>query len=125
MSQKVLVVDDEEHVGEVISGMLTDLGYRVTVARSGPQALNLMKKRKKFDVVVLVDAPEDVRHERLVRHRGLLPDEAARLMAAQLPSGPKRARSDIVIDNDGTLEALRATAKSAWQRLLDLSRTRP
>jgi dephospho-CoA kinase len=78
-----------------------------------------------FDVVVLVDAPEEVRRERLVRDRGLLPDEADRLMAAQLPSGPKRAKSDIVIDNLGTLDALRATAEAVWKRLLDLSRTRP
>jgi dephospho-CoA kinase len=77
-----------------------------------------------FDVVVLVDAPADVRRERLVRDRGLLPDEADRLMAAQLPSGPKRAKSDIVIDNDGTLDALRAAAQTVWQRLLDLSKTR-
>jgi dephospho-CoA kinase len=74
-----------------------------------------------FDVIVLVDAPDDVRRERLVRHRGLLPDEADRLMAAQLPSGPKRARSHIVIDNTGSLEALRAAARDAWQRLLDLA----
>jgi dephospho-CoA kinase len=77
-----------------------------------------------FDVVVLVDAPADVRRERLVRDRGLLPDEADRLMAAQLPSGPKRAKSHFVIDNEGTLDALRAAAEATWQRLLDLSRTR-
>jgi two-component system cell cycle sensor histidine kinase/response regulator CckA len=51
--EHVLVVDDEEHVGEVIGGMLTDLGYRVTIAKSGPQALSLMKREKNFDVVVL------------------------------------------------------------------------
>jgi dephospho-CoA kinase len=74
-----------------------------------------------FDLIVLVDAPDDVRRERLIRHRGLLPDEADRLMAAQLPSGPKRARSHIVIDNAGSPEALRAAAADAWKRLLDLA----
>jgi dephospho-CoA kinase len=74
-----------------------------------------------FDVVVLVDAPPAVRRERLIRERGLLPDEADRLLAAQLPSGPKRARSHIVIDNEGSLDALRATADQAWERLLDLA----
>jgi dephospho-CoA kinase len=74
-----------------------------------------------FDVVVLVDAPEDVRRARLIRDRGLLPDEADRLLAAQLPSGPKRGRSHIVIDNAGSPEALRAAAAEAWQRLLDLA----
>jgi dephospho-CoA kinase len=78
-----------------------------------------------FDVVVLVDAPDAVRRERLVRDRGLLPEEADKLMAAQLPSGPKRARSDIVIDNDDTRDALRAAAERTWKHLLDLSRTRP
>jgi dephospho-CoA kinase len=77
-----------------------------------------------FDVVVLVDAPVAVRRERLVRGRGLLPDEVDRLFAAQLPSGPKRARSHIVIDNDGPLDALRAAADEAWDRLLDLAGTR-
>lgn len=74
-----------------------------------------------FDVVVLVDAPEDVRRARLIKDRGLLPDEADRLMAAQDPSGPKRARSDIVIDNVGSLDALRTAAEDAWGRLLDLT----
>jgi dephospho-CoA kinase len=76
-----------------------------------------------FDAVVLVDAPDAARHARLVRDRGLLPDEADRLMAAQLPAASKRARSDIVIDNDGTPEQLRERAFGAWQRLLDLART--
>lgn len=74
-----------------------------------------------FDVIVLVDAPDDVRRDRLIRGRGLLPDEADRLMAAQLPSGPKRARSHIVIDNAGSPDALRAAAANAWKRLLDLA----
>jgi dephospho-CoA kinase len=74
-----------------------------------------------FDVIVLVDAPDEIRRERLIRERGLLPDEADRLMAAQLPSGAKRARSHIVIDNTGSPEALRAAAHDAWRRLLDLA----
>lgn len=76
-----------------------------------------------FDAVVLVDAPPAVRRARLMRHRGLDAVEADRLIAAQLPSGPKRARSHVVIDNDGTLEQLRARAADAWQRLLDLPQT--
>jgi len=76
-----------------------------------------------FDAVVLVDAPDAERRARLLRDRGLLPDEADRLMAAQLPAATKRARSDIVIDNDGTPAQLRERAFGAWQRLLDLTRT--
>ena len=74
-----------------------------------------------FDVVVLVDAPDDVRRARLIEDRGLLPGEADRLMAAQAPSAPKRARSHIVIDNTGSLDELRAAAAETWRRLLDLA----
>jgi dephospho-CoA kinase len=71
-----------------------------------------------FDAVVLVDAPEAVRHARLIR-RGLSPADADRIMMAQLPSTGKRERSDYVIDNDGSIDALEHSAASVWQSLLD------
>lgn len=70
-----------------------------------------------FDVVVLVDAPEPIRHERLLTHRGLSPDEAGRMLRAQIPADLKRARADIIIDNAGTLDELDAAAHRAWQSL--------
>ena len=71
-----------------------------------------------FDVIVLVEAPESIRRERLVRDRGLDPDEAARIIAAQMPSELKRARADIVISNTGTRAALEARAEGVWRELL-------
>jgi dephospho-CoA kinase len=71
-----------------------------------------------FDRVVLVDAPEALRRERLIAHRHLSPDEADRMLRAQIPSEVKRARADIIIDNDGTLEALDRAARTAWDELL-------
>lgn len=70
-----------------------------------------------FDVTVLVDAPEALRRERLVRDRGLDPAEADRMIAAQLPSSEKRGRADLVIENDGSLDGLRAAATRAWREL--------
>lgn len=71
-----------------------------------------------FDAVVLVDAPEAIRRDRLVRLRALPEAEAEALIAAQLPSATKRARSTYVIRNDGTLEALEARARAVWDELL-------
>jgi dephospho-CoA kinase len=71
-----------------------------------------------FDVVVLVDAPVATRRRRLMERRGLTAAEADGLVGAQLPSDRKRSRSDIVIDNDGSLEALEAGARAAWERLV-------
>ena len=71
-----------------------------------------------FDAVVLVDAPEPVRRARLLSSRAWGEDEVDRMIRAQLPSAPKRARSDYVIDNDGDLAALERSATAVWQALL-------
>lgn len=70
-----------------------------------------------FDLVVLVDSPEGVRLERLVRERGLEAGEARRMVEAQMPSEEKRARADVIIENDGTLDALEARAEMVWEML--------
>jgi dephospho-CoA kinase len=70
-----------------------------------------------FDVVVLVDAPEPLRLRRLVQDRGLGIDEARRMIDAQMPSGEKRERADIVIENDRSREALDARARAVWAEL--------
>jgi len=74
-----------------------------------------------FDAVVLVDAPVPIRRDRLIRDRGLSAQEADDLIAAQLPSATKRARSDIVIENADTLDILLKRARHAWSALLDLA----
>ena len=70
-----------------------------------------------WDVVVLVDAPEETRRRRLVELRGYSDEEARDVIGAQLPSRLKRGKSHIIIDNDGSTEALEANAKAAWEAL--------
>lgn len=72
---------------------------------------------EEFDAIVLVDAPERVRLERLMRDRGLTEDEARRMIDAQMPSSQKRDRADYVIENEGTLEALERAAEEVWREL--------
>jgi dephospho-CoA kinase len=75
-----------------------------------------------WDVVVLVDAPEETRRRRLIELRGYTREEADDVIGAQLPSRLKRDQSDIVIDNDGREEALEARARQAWAALQDAAR---
>lgn len=70
-----------------------------------------------FDGVLLIDAPESVRLDRLVRTRGLTAAEARAMMAAQWPSEKKRAGATWVIDNDGSPEQLAAQVSGLWQIL--------
>jgi len=70
-----------------------------------------------FDVVVLVDAPEEARLVRLVGDRGMDPEEARRIIMSQMPSELKRARADYVIENTGTVAAVERRAREVWEEL--------
>ena len=74
-----------------------------------------------FDLVVLVDAPEASRHQRLIARRGLAPEAADRMMHSQQSALAKRAKSDYVIDNDGTLAQLKEKARAVWEELVKRS----
>jgi dephospho-CoA kinase len=70
-----------------------------------------------FDLVILIDAPEELRVARLMS-RGRMPiEEARRMLAAQMDPAVKRRGAQIVIDNDSTLEALRERVQVAWQQI--------
>lgn len=59
-----------------------------------------------FDLVITVEAEPETRVRRAVA-RGLGEDEARARIAAQASEGLRRGAADLVIDNDGSLEALR------------------
>jgi dephospho-CoA kinase len=71
-----------------------------------------------FDRVVLVEAPSARRREWLVERRGLSPDEADRMLSAQMASELKRDRSHFVIRNDSDLATLEHRARQVWDRLV-------
>jgi len=70
-----------------------------------------------FDAVILVDAPEALRRTRLRALRGLSNEEADRMLAAQMPAERKRARSQYVIENSGSLKELERAAKAVFAKL--------
>jgi dephospho-CoA kinase len=69
------------------------------------------------DRIVLVDAPEPVRRERLMRDRGLSAADADAAIAAQWPSARKRPLAQHVLDNDGTPAELLAQVDALWAAL--------
>ncbi|MFI5310116.1 MAG: dephospho-CoA kinase [Gemmatimonadales bacterium] len=69
------------------------------------------------DIVVLVDAPADMRLERLVRDRRMTREVAQAIIASQMPAEQKRARADFVIDNDGSREALEVRVAEVWSAI--------
>lgn len=72
---------------------------------------------KEFDAIILVHAADAVRLARLVATRGMSEGDARAVMASQGDAAAKRARADHVIENDGTLEALRSRVDAVWRLL--------
>jgi dephospho-CoA kinase len=52
-----------------------------------------------------------------VRDRGLAPEDADRMIAAQLPAARKRERADVVIENDASLAELEERAAEVWRAI--------
>ena len=70
-----------------------------------------------FDRIVLVDAPRELRFDRLVRERKLDHADAMEMITAQMPSELKRARANHVIDNTSTLQSLSRRVEEIWGEL--------
>ena len=62
------------------------------------------------DVVVVVDAPADVRRRRIMESRELTEEETVAVMEAQHPAEEKRRLADVVVRNAGTHEELAVRA---------------
>ena len=70
-----------------------------------------------FDVVVVVDAPEETRLARLLARRGMREDEARARIAAQAGRDQRLAAADVVLDNAGSLHDLGARVRALWEDL--------
>lgn len=69
------------------------------------------------DIVMVVVAPVETRIRRLVESRGVDEDDARRRIVNQVPDEVRRGHADIVIDNSGDEDALRAQVDRAWDTL--------
>ncbi|MFJ6522135.1 dephospho-CoA kinase [Streptomyces filamentosus] len=70
-----------------------------------------------YDLVVVVDASPATQLDRLVRLRGMAEQEAKARMAAQATRAARLEIADLVIDNDGPLEALEPQVRKVWEEL--------
>ena len=70
-----------------------------------------------FDQIWLVDVSEETQLSRLMNRNALNQEEAEKRIAAQLSLREKRKRADVLIDNNGSLEATRQQIRDALQKL--------
>lgn len=67
-----------------------------------------------FHLVIVVDAPDDVRIQRMVDLRGMTLEDARSRMAAQASQEARNSAADIVLENSGSREDLLAKVDDVW-----------
>lgn len=71
-----------------------------------------------FHLVVVVDAPDDVRLQRMVEFRRMSTEDALARMASQATRAERNDAADVVLDNSGTREELLAAVDALWEHRL-------
>jgi dephospho-CoA kinase len=74
-------------------------------------------RASEFDEVIVVHASAETRIDRLVRLRGMSPDEGQSRVASQASDEQRLAVADVVIDSDGTLERTYEQVDALWRNL--------
>ncbi|GAA4945163.1 dephospho-CoA kinase [Streptomonospora halophila] len=70
-----------------------------------------------YDVVVVVDVPEEEQVARVVRDRGMDEEQVRARIRAQATRERRRAKADVVVDNSGTPEELDRRVAEVWEHL--------
>lgn len=69
-----------------------------------------------FDVLVVVDAPAELRVQRLVEGRGLTAGDAWARLAAQADDEARLEAADVVLDGSGAVAELEVQVDAMWER---------
>lgn len=86
-----------------------------------PLLIESKEPRRRADRVLVVDAPEEVQVSRVAARSGLSEAEVRNIMAAQASRVERRAAADDVIQNGGTLDALREQVRALHARYVKIS----
>lgn len=119
------IVFQDPSAREVLNGIIHPLvraSAAATLATAGPgdivvQDIPLLVETGQgsgFHLVVVVDAPDDVRIQRMVELRGMTSQDARSRMAAQATRAERIAAADVVLDNSGSQAELLSRVDSLW-----------
>ncbi|HEY8532454.1 MAG TPA: dephospho-CoA kinase [Micromonospora sp.] len=68
-----------------------------------------------YHLVIVVEAPQEIRIARLVQDRGMTRAQAIARIATQATDAERRAVADVILHNDGTLADLAAQVDALWR----------
>jgi dephospho-CoA kinase len=78
----------------------------------------------RVDAVVVVSAPEDVQHARILARDGMTGEKARVLLDKQMPDAQKRARADFVVDTSQSFDFARDQVRAILDKAATLPRRR-
>jgi dephospho-CoA kinase len=114
----------------VLHPMIRAESRRRMAAAPGPYVIHVVPLlvespdyRQQVDRVLVIDAPEATQMER-VRHRGLPEEQIRAIIRSQVSRDRRLAEADDVIDNHGTLDALRKQVADYHARYVEMARAR-
>jgi len=109
--------------------LIRDESARRIAAASGPYVVHVVPLllespgyRDRVDRVLVVDAPEQAQLARVRARSGLSADEVRAIMRTQVSRAERLAGADDVIDNSGSLDALRKQVGALHQKYLQFAR---
>jgi dephospho-CoA kinase len=104
--------------------MIRDESKRLIEAAAGSYVIHVVpllvesgEYGRRVDRVLVIDAPEEAQVAR-VRTRGLTEEEVRAIMRSQVPRAERLAAADDVIENTGTLDALRKQVGALHKKYL-------
>lgn len=71
-----------------------------------------------YDIVIVVDCPEELQIKRLMERNGYTLAQARARVDAQASRVMRIEYADVIIDNSGDRESLRAQVEEVWRKLL-------
>ena len=97
------------------------LGRGPYVVHVVPLLVESADYRKRVDRILVVDCPEDLQVERVRARSGLSESEVRAIVASQATRAERLAAADDVIDNRGTMDALRQQVAAFHRKYLQYS----
>jgi dephospho-CoA kinase len=130
MRERVFANSAERRTLEgILHPLIRDESRRRIAAAPGPYVVHVVpllvesgEFGRRVDRVLVVDVPEAVQVAR-VRERGLGDEQVRRIIASQAPRAERLAAAHDVIENSGSLEALRDQVRALHEKYLQSSPT--
>jgi dephospho-CoA kinase len=113
----------------VLHPMIREESLRLIAAAQGPYVIHVVPLlvespdyRRRVDRVLVIDVPEDLQVERVRARSGLSEAQVRAIVASQATRADRLGAADDVIENRGTIDALRKQVAAFHQKYLQYSK---